>query len=102
MKHSHSSFQDRETLVASVARLAGTKAAKDIANELGLSYSTLKGIAQANGISLRCNPVDDHDKFLIRELKRQYNIPYRIIGEKFEISIGMVRNICIANASITA
>lgn len=89
---------ERRLLVESVAELAGTKPAKDIARELGLSHSTLKSIAQTNGISLRFSPIDDHDCYLIRELRNQYKLPYQIIGEKFGISLCTVRNICIANA----
>ena len=65
---------NRQMLVESVATLAGTKPAKEIAHEIGLPYSTLKSIAQSNGISLKYSLVDDHDKFLIRELKRRYRI----------------------------
>lgn len=99
MKHVYTSVTDRRTLVESVTNLAGTKAAKDIARSLGITHTTLKGIAQANGISLRYEPVNVHDQFLIRELKSRYDLPYREIAGKFELSIYCVRRVCLANCA---
>jgi len=90
-------------LIDSVAQLAGSKPAKEIANELGIRYSQLKCIAQAHGISLKYSAIDEEDKDLIRALKRQYpNITYQNIGDKFGISLWTARNICMSDISVQA
>lgn len=87
-------IHDRKNLIESVARMAGTKSAKEIASDLGITYTTLKGIAQSHGISLKYSPVDDHDIYLIREVRRQYGLQLAEIAQKFDISTGFCSRVC--------
>ncbi len=85
---------ERTELVVKIEELAGQHTAKEIAGIVGLPYNSVKSLAQSLGISLHKPKIDDHDEFLIRQLRGTYGLTLTEIAEKFEISVSLVARVC--------
>jgi len=86
--------QERIDLANQVQSLAKQYTSKEVAVITGKSQPYIKSLAQDFGINFFQPKLDDHDIYLIREVRRQYGLGLAEIAEKFEISTGFACRVC--------
>ena len=86
--------QERIDLANQVQALAMQYTSKEVAEITGKSQPYIKSLAQDFGISFFQPKVDDHDIYLIREVRRRYGLPLAEIAQKFDISTGFCCRLC--------
>lgn len=86
--------QERIDLANQVQSLAGQYTSREVAVIVGKSQQYIKSLAQDFDISFFKPKVDDHDIYLIREVRRRYGLPLAEIAKKFDISTGFTCRLC--------